>query len=381
MVGSRPILRGAPKRAWDVTVLELVKTKVSLVVVPGLLLTLALALAGAFVSDLVGRQLMGLARSPLSPVLMAILLGVLFRNLVGLPVWAEAGVRFGRAWILRFGIVLLGLRLGLGQVGAIGVTALPVIAGCVVTALVVISWFGRRMGISTRLGTLIAAGTSICGTTAIVALSPSLRASEDETAYAVACVTVFGMVAMLGYPFLAHVLFDGDALRAGIFMGTAVHDTAQVVGSGLVYEDYFADATALESAMVTKLVRNLGMLAVVPLLCVLYHRNATGEVGEHRPWYRMIPLFVLGFAAMSVLRTLGDRGELAFGMLTPGQWTAFLAAMGTVSQICMGVAMAAVGLGTSLRGLRRIGARPLIVGLASALLVGGMSWALITLLV
>ena len=166
--------------------------------------------------------------------------------------------------ILRLGIVLLGIRLSIVEAGAIGLKALPVIIGTILAAIAIVTYVSRRVGLTDRLGTLIGVGTSICGATAIVAMSPTIGAKDDETAYAVACITLFGVVAMLAYPFAAHWLFDGDAFRSGMFLGTAVHETAQVAGAGLVYQKYFHISQALDVATVTKLVRNLSMLIVMP---------------------------------------------------------------------------------------------------------------------
>lgn len=351
------------------------------VVLPGFALALGIALLGRILSDGVGQGLMGLTKSPVSPVMMAILLGVLVGNVLRIPEAFRPGIRFCLVRVLRLGIVLLGLRLGLGDAGAIGLQALPVILVCVTAAIIIVTWFSQRLGVSARLGTLVAVGTGICGSTAIVALSPTLRAREEETTYAVACITLFGMLAMLAYPFLAHGLFGDDPLQAGIFLGTAVHDTAQVVGAGLVYEEYFAAAGALDAATVTKLVRNLGMLIVIPLLGFLYHRKHRDEGAAAASWQQMVPLFVLGFAAMSALRTVGDLGDRPFGVLTGAQWDAGLAVAARIAELCLGIAMAAVGLGTRLAGLRAIGARPMLVGLVSAVLVGGVSAAMIALLV
>jgi uncharacterized integral membrane protein (TIGR00698 family) len=270
-------------------------------------------------------------------------------------------------------------QLSLGEAGEIGLKALPVIIACVTVALLVVTWLSRRLGLSARLGTLIAAGTGICGATAIVALSPTIGAKDDETAYAVACITLFGVVAMLTYPFAAHWLFAGDSFRAGLFMGTSVHETSQVAGAGLVYQEYFGDAAALDAATVTKLVRNLGMLVVIPLLSILYHRKS-GESETRPSLWSMVPLFVIGFALMSLLRTVGDMSEPAFGVLEPATWKAVVSYAKDTAEICLGVAMAAVGLGTSFSGLKAIGMKPLGVGLFSAVLVGGVSYTFITLL-
>lgn len=139
-------------------------------------------------------------------------------------------------------------------------------------------------------------------------------------------------MAMLTYPFAAHWLFAGDTLKAGLFLGTSVHETAQAARAGLVYQEYFDDAQALNVATVTKLVRNLGLLVVVPVLSIYYHRqksaaSASGSSDTKTAppkWWSMVPLFVVGFAGMSLIRTMGDTmvsdstGK-AFGVLSPDQ--------------------------------------------------------------
>lgn len=350
-----------------------------MILIPGILLALLLALAASWLSHWLGVDLLGLPKSPLSPIMLAIVLGVALGNLAPLPASVAPGIRFCLRRVLVVGIVLLGLRLGLAELGDIGLKALPVIIVCVLSALTLVTLVSRRLGLGARLGALIAAGTGICGATAIVALSPSIGAKENETAYAVACIALFGMLAMLTYPFAAHWLFAGDPLRAGLFLGTAVHDTAQVAGAGLVYQEYFGSSEVLDVAIVTKLVRNLGMLLVIPALSIVYHRKAGGS-GERPGLWALLPGFVFWFAGMSVLRTAGDLGSPAFGFLPEEQWQALLGWARQVSELLLAVAMAAVGLGTRLSSLRAIGWKPLLVGLVSALLVGVVSLGMVTLL-
>ena len=338
----------------------------------GFLLALFLALTGEYLAGVIAPAL-GLQKGAISGIMMAILLGILVNNLFKLPEVLRPGIKFSVVRILRLRIVLLGIRLSIVEAGAIGLKALPVIIGTILAAIAIVTYVSRRVGLTDRLGTLIGVGTSICGATAIVAMSPTIGAKDDETAYAVACITLFGVVAMLAYPFAAHWLFDGDAFRSGMFLGTAVHETAQVAGAGLVYQEYFSDPQALDVATVTKLVRNLSMLIVIPIMAVLYHRRSS-EGGAAPKWYTMIPLFIVGFAAMSALRTVGDMGERAFGVLEPAQWKAVVGFVKQVATYCLAIAMAAVGLGTSIKGLRAIGLKPLAVGLFSALLVGVVSW-------
>lgn len=348
-------------------------------VLPGLFLSMLLALAGEYLSRLIGIDMMGLAKSPVSPILMAIVLGIIIRNTITLPASLTPGIRFGLVRVLRLGIVLLGIRLSLGQAGAIGLKAMPVIVGSVATALLLVTHLAKKLGLSSRLGTLIAVGTSVCGATAIVATAPTIGARDNEVSYSIACVTLFGIIAMLLYPFAGHYIFDGSSLQSGLFLGTSVHETAQVAGAGLVYQQYYGDPGALDVATVTKLVRNLGMLVIIPLMSIVFHRNHANTAASPK-WYTMIPLFVVGFACMSLLRTLGDLGEQPFGLLDVDQWNNIVGYTKVASELCLCVAMAAVGLGTSFKELKDIGLKPLGVGLFSAVLVGCVSIALISLI-
>jgi uncharacterized integral membrane protein (TIGR00698 family) len=352
-------------------------------IAPGLLLAVALALLGQGLAHWLGVSLLGLPRSPVSGITLAILLGLLLANLVALPERLRAGSRFALTTVLRFGIVLLGLRLSLAEAGEIGLRALPVIVAAVVTALLLVRWLSRRFGLPPRLGALIGVGTSICGATAIVATAPTIGAREEETSYAVACIALFGLMAMLLYPFAAHWLFAGHSLRSGLFFGTAVHDTAQVVGAGMAYREYFGDPRALEVATVTKMVRNLAMIAVIPLMAIAYRpAPAAGGAQTGRPprWYELVPLFVLGFAMMSMLRTVGDLGDRPFGLLSAERWQALIGLTGAAADYLLATAMAAVGLSTRLATLRAIGPKPLLVALFCALAVGSVAATTIALL-
>jgi len=346
---------------------------------PGLALAFALALLGRELSLWLGTQLLGLEKSPVSPILIAIATGLLIRNTLGLPAVYELGLQLCLKRLLRIGVALLGIRLSLGAVGAIGLAALPVVTGCIVVALLLVSWINRALGLPRRLGTLIAVGTAICGNTAIVATGPVIDASEDEMSYAVGTITVFGLLALITYPFVSHGVFGGDPTLAGLFLGTAIHDTAQVAGAGLLYGQQYGAAEALDTATVTKLVRNLFMVVVIPLMAIVYHRSGAEQATRRRaPLGQMVPLFVFGFVAMALLRTLGDFGDAPFGgLLGAAEWTAAIGFVSTLSAWCLTVAMASVGLGTNLKRLRGLGLRPLGVGLAAALAVGVASAALI----
>jgi uncharacterized integral membrane protein (TIGR00698 family) len=236
---------------------------------------------------------------------------------------------------------------------------------------------GRYMGLSKQLSGLIAVGTSICGCTAIVAVAPLIKANESEISYSIACITIFGLAAMFFYPILAHYAFANQPELAGLFLGTSIHETAQVAGAGMMYEAQYNSPVALELATVTKLVRNLCMIAVIPLVGILYGSERTAGDSGKINYLAMIPWFIVGFAIMSAVRTFGDQGELAFGVLEPAQWSHTVLVIRDIAERCLLIAMAAVGLTSMFSGMRNIGLRPFALGLFAALLVGGLSFVLI----
>ncbi len=283
--------------------------------------------------------------------------------------------------ILRLGIVLLGLRLSLAAAIGLGFHALPIVLICIASALVLVTFASRAMAMSPQLAALIAVGTSICGVTAIVAMAPVIRAREAEVSYAVACIALFGLIAMLVHPMIAHAVFAAQPQLAGVFLGTAVHDTSQVVGAGLMYQEQYSAAGALEAATVTKLVRNLLMAAVIPLVALLYQRQAPHERGAAaycRP--PVVPGFVLCFIAMCAVRSAVDFFEPAFGSTAMDLWHSTVGGAQKLSELCLTVAMAAVGLQTRIGAFRQIGFRPLLLAMITAAAVGAVSLLSIRLL-
>lgn len=352
-------------------------------VVPGLLLAAALAAVATIAAAWLGESLLGFETSPVSPILLAVFLGLVVRNTVGVPDRFGPGLQLAVRRLLRIGVALLGIRLSLAAVATIGIVAVPLVAACIAAALFLVTALARALRLPPRLGLLIAAGTSICGITAIVAVAPVIDADGDETSYAVATIALFGMLTLFSYPFLAHALFDG-ATQAGLFLGTSIHDTSQVVGAALAYQEQFQAPAAVDTAVVTKLVRNLSMIAVIPLMGILAARQTEREAPDGTrsrsgapPLRDLVPLFVVGFVAMAVLRTVGDVGHTPFGVLPPTAWERTIAALQATAEIALLLAMAAVGLGTTLRRLRALGFRPLTAGLVAALGVGAVSTVLI----
>lgn len=358
--------------------------------VPGVLAAVAVMLAGFWLADQIGYAILsaqGLTgSSPVSGVPVAIVLGLLLRNTLPLPASLAPGLKFATNTILRAGIVLVGIRLSLFDVLKLGVAGLPVVLAAITTGLLFVTWFNRKLGLPPRLGTLIAAGTSICGVTAIVSVAPAIEADEREVAYAVANVVAFGLFGMLFYPYLAHYLLTSSE-TIGLFLGTAIHDTSQVVGAALTYKQVYEDDVVLRVATVTKLTRNIFLAAVIPLLTWMHIRDshAAGGVKKTIKWTALIPGFVIGFVAMAVVRSTGDAtlgsSGAAFGIWDAASWASLTKQLGDywASQILLGTAMAAVGLNTNFSVFKGVGLKPFAVGLAGALAVGsvGMLMAVI----
>ena len=381
-------------------------------VVPGVAAAGAVMLTGFELSDVLGKALLesqGLVAkagaSPISGVPVAILLGLALKNqpLLALPASLDPGLVFCTKKILQTGIICVGAKLSVYDVASTGSACVPAVVTAIGSGLAFTTWASTRMGLSLRMGSLIAAGTSICGVTAITAIAPAIAATQAETAVAVATVVAFGTTSMLTYPVLAHNYLPFEfSEQVGLFLGIAIHDTAQVMGAGMTYKEMYGDEVALQWASITKLTRNLFLAAAIP---VLVYRNAVAEAaasatasatasaaataglggasGLLRNVYKHTPGFVYGFIGMSALRSIGDAtsksssdGAAFGGMLSKEQWKAATSCVSNVgSKYLLGTAMAAVGLSTSAAVFKGVGYRPFAVGLAGAGVVGGAGLA------
>jgi uncharacterized integral membrane protein (TIGR00698 family) len=347
---------------------------------PGVAVAIVLALVAHSIADALAHGLAGLPRFPLSPVMCAVVLGMLWRNTLGVPAWATNGLRWAMHQLLRTGIALVGLRLTLSGASSIALSALPVALSCLSVALIAGWLLSRLLKVGPRLGALLAIGTAVCGCTAVVAISPVIRAKHAETAFAVTCVVLFGCAAMLCYPWVAGHFFAASPVHAGIFLGTAIHDTSQVIGAALMYSQQAAAPAALAAASVAKLLRNLSIAVFIPLAAWLVRRHearaseaaAAGEGHGLAPHAQLVPMFVLAFIGFIILRTAGDSLFAAHG----DTWQAVINTGNTASELFLTCGMTAVGLSVSFNDMWRIGWRPLAAGFAVASLVGACSLTL-----
>jgi uncharacterized integral membrane protein (TIGR00698 family) len=295
---------------------------------------------------------------PLSAVAVAMVLGLLWRNTLGVPEVLRPGSTFAVKRVLRLAIILLGIRLSFVEVLRIGGSSLAIIVTCIVLSLLVVYGLTRLLRVPSRMGALIGVGSCICGNSAIMATAPAIDAEEDEVSFAVATITLFGLLAVLVYPLIGHVLAMSQT-GFGIWAGTAINDTSQVVTAGFIFGE-----EAGNTATVVKLTRNLFMAPVIVLMGFLYHRKADSD-GKGIDWKKCFPLFVLGFLGMAVLRTTG---------VLPPQVIRMVKTAASFLIVC---AIAGVGMGTSFKSMRKQGLKPFYVGLAGSLIMGGVSYLLI----
>jgi len=357
--------------------------------IPGVTLAVVLVAASIQLTNLINSALG--PRGVISYIIVAILAGILIRNLIGLHPVFKPGLSFCLKKLLRLGIIMMGIRLSIFDVFKLGIWGLPIVILCILVGLIVTTYFTRLLKLPERLGTLIAVGTSICGASAIVATAPGIGAKDEEVSYAIANITVFGLIAMFIYPYISHLIFSGNTTMVGLFTGTSIHETAQVAGAGLIYDPTFqtsSSPTAADAAMVTKLVRNVMMAIVIPVMAYVYNQrniqSGASSPGARINPLKLFPLFIVGFLIMAILRSIGDAGinsgGQAFALLTDVTWKAVIINIKQWSGYILATAMAGVGLGTSIATMRGLGIKPFYVGLFAATVVGVTSLILVLLI-
>ena len=340
----KPILPAAEQRPF---LFSLHKAPVGRLL-PGLLLVAAIAMASLTVRNLTGW-------TSLSPLILSIVFGMLIRNVLPMSAAIEPGVGFALKRILRLGIVLLGLQVTVGQILSLGGAGLAMVAVTLATTFVAIRVVGRAMGVDRSLTDLIAAGTSVCGASAVIAANTVVGGKQEHVAYAVACVTLFGSLSMLAYPLLAAPL-GLDARGYGLWTGSTIHEVAQVVAAAFQHGD-----VAGQFATISKLAR---VVMLAPLIMVLALAMRSGAEGPSKAPVRM-PWFVIGFIGMMLVN-----GAVAI----PADIAKVLA---TLTSFLLSMALAAMGLQTDIRRLKAEGWRPLALGAFGWLFIAVFGYAML----
>jgi uncharacterized integral membrane protein (TIGR00698 family) len=304
-------------------------------ILPGLIAALALAVPSWFLGRLVP-----IVGAPIFAILAGMLLSFARR-----PAAFESGLAFTGKKGLQYSIVFLGFGLDLGVVLKVGLDSLAVMVFTLAAAFATAYFVGRALKIDSKVKILVGVGTAICGGSAIAATAPVIDADEEEVAFSISTIFLFNIVAVFVFPVLGHLMgmSQGDF---GLWAGTAINDTSSVVAAAFSYGD-----EAGRYATVVKLTRTL---MIIPVTLVLaFARWKGGEGGGGRlELAKIVPWFVLGFLAASLVRTIG---------ILPAEAVAFLPEIGKFG-IC--AAMAAIGLRSNPVKLLRNGTRPILLGLA-----------------
>ncbi len=321
-------------------------------IAPGFALALTVAAAAGFVADHYGGPVM----------LLALLIGMALAFLSEGPK-AGPGIRFSSKKVLRVGVALLGLRIAVSDVVALGGEVVAMVLVGIALTIAAGLAAARATNREGHMGTLIGGATAICGASAALALSsvlPRHKDHERDTIFTVVAVTTLSTVAMVLYPALFRALgFDDQEI--GILIGATIHDVAQVVGAG-----YAVSGEAGDTATIVKLLR-VAMLLPTVLVVSLVFAKARAELADGRKADLPIPVFAIVFAVLVGINSLG---------ILPETLRVFLV---DLSRWCLITAVAAVGLTTSLREIAKVGWPPVIIAVTATLALLVFSLAVLTI--
>ena len=316
-------------------------------VYPGILVAVTIALAADW-----------LASHYKAPVMLfALLFGMTFHFLHEegrcIP-----GIEFSSKAILRTGVALLGARITVEQIVALGPVPIAMVVAGVTTTILVGYLLARALGLSRSFGILSGGSVGICGASAALAIAsvlPKNKESERDVILAVVVVTGLSTIAMILYPMLVPIIgLDND--RAGLFLGGTIHDVAQVVGAGYTISQKTGDV-----ATYVKLLRVAMLLPVVGTIAVVLSRGRGGSSGAKVP----LPWFLFGFAALVAVNSLGVLPKPVVSGATE------------ISRWLLVVAIAALGMKTSFKALIAAGWRPVATMVLETLWIAGLVLAIV----
>ena len=318
---------------------------------PGVLASITLAIAA--------RQLAALGT--ISSLTIAVVAGMILANA---PIDIERlrpGLAFAGKHILRIGVVALGMRLSVSQIGELGLPVIATIMATVAATFFGTQALGRRLGVSGPLSLLIATGYSICGASAIAAMESSSDADEEEVALAIGLVTLAGTIAMFALPSLGNLFALTDQQYA-VWAGASIHDVAQVVAAGSA-----RGSAVLAGAVVVKLTRVMLLAPLVTGVSISRSRRTSVEQGRGRP--SPIPGFVAGFLLFVAIRSTG---------LVPD---VVVSTTSTIEKMLFAIALVGLGAGVRIDRIRQLGGAPLALGALASAIVATVSLGAVLLTV
>ena len=321
-------------------------------VLPGFALALVIALAARLIEGLLPVHLIGAS-------VIALFIGMIINYFWTPSGIFASGLGFTSKKILKFAIILLGASLNISVVLEVGKLSLYVMLFTLLTCFGIGHFVGRWLKINWKLSNLISAGTGICGGSAIAAIAPVIDADDSDIAYAMSATFLFDMAMIILFPVMGQALGLSD-MAYGLWAGTAVNDTSSVVAAGYAYSEAAGDF-----ATMVKLTRTLSIIPTVIAFALInahIKRKETGESGEAAAakisFSRIFPFFILGFLALTVINSFGVIPAAVSGGLKE------------ISKFLMITALAAIGLNTSFREMKKSGIAPMLHGfIISALVV------------
>lgn len=318
--------------------------------VPGFALALVIAAVSKFLESLMPIHFIGAS-------VIALFIGMIVHSVRTPSEFWKAGIKFTSKKVLKFAIILLGAGLNIKVILSVGRMSLCVMLFTLLTCFGGGYLVGRALKINWKLSNLISAGTGICGGSAIAAIAPVIDAEDSDIAYAMSATFLFDMAMIVLFPIMGHALGLSDEAY-GLWAGTAVNDTSSVVAAGYAFSEAAGDF-----ATMVKLTRTLAIIPTVivfALIAAHLKRKETSEKDVKASFRltKIIPWFILGFLAMAGLGSLG--------VISPS----VAAVLKDISKFLMITALAAVGLNTSFKDMKKSGAAPMLHGfIISALVV------------
>ena len=321
--------------------------------VPGLALTAALTGAALWAGSFPA-----IAGAGFSALTLAILFGMVVGNTVYPKIWqpCDGGVIFAKQHLLRLGIILYGFRLTFAQIADVGVSGILIDVLTLSSTFFIACFLGQKVfGHDKHTSWLIGAGSSICGAAAVLATEPVVKAEASKVTVAVATVVIFGTIAIFlypaMYPLLAH-WFTPETY--GIYMGSTMHEVAQVVAAG-----HAVSPDAENAAVIAKMLR---VMMLAPFLLFLAARvKQLTPAGNGEKSKITIPWFAIMFILVAVFNSFHLLPKAVVDMLV------------TLDTVLLAMAMAALGVTTHVSALKKAGAKPLLMALMLFvwLIVGG----------
>lgn len=310
-------------------------------------------------------------------VIIVILVGMLIRNTIGIPSWAQAGVKTSRLFI-KMGVILLGSLYSLGELAKLGSTSIALIATFMFGAIIFTMWMGKRMGMHSGSSACLAAGIGVCGVSAIVAVAPSVKARGQDIAYSIATILTFGVVCLFTFPILGH-LMGLSPEQFGAWAGTGILNSGQVLAAALAFDPGTVNnpSVSLKVGEIFNLTRVVFLPLVVLMITILYARMAEASEGATvagNSFFSKFPIFVLGFIATVALTTFG-----AFGPTKPVSEE--LKMFRELYSWFFAIGLTGLGLQISFAEMKKAGGAPLIVGTTAGLLKAVGSLIVVLLLI